>query len=123
MANPIASVAGGWAEPLTFVLMLASFGILVIARRWPIGLALLAGAFVGAVLNGEYLPLRHLVEGAFSYLDPVLVIATAMILMRALTDGGALESLGRTVEARFRTKPVLLLALLMLIIMFPGMIT
>jgi TRAP-type C4-dicarboxylate transport system permease large subunit len=123
MANSIASVAGGWAEPLTFVLMLASFGILVIARRWPIGLALLAGALVGAVLNGEYLPLRHLVEGAFSYLDPVLVIATAMILMRALTDGGALESLGKTVEARFRTKPVLLLALLMLIIMFPGMIT
>ena len=123
MANPIASLAGTAAEPLTFLLMLVSFGFLVMARRWPIGLSLLAAALFGAILNGEYFPLRHLVEGAFSYLDPILVIATAMIFMRALADSAALDSLGRAVEERFQTKPVLLLGLLMLIIMFPGMIT
>jgi gluconate:H+ symporter, GntP family len=123
MGNPIASFAGGLAEPLTFLLMLASFGFLVIAKRWPIGLSLLVAALLGAIVNGEFFPLRHLVEGAFSYLDPILVIATAMILMRTLADSGALESLGRAAEEHFWDKPVLLLGLLMLIIMFPGMIT
>jgi TRAP-type C4-dicarboxylate transport system permease large subunit len=123
MANPMASLAGAWAEPLTFVLMLACFGLLAVAARWPIGLALMAAAWAGALVNGEYLPLRHLVEGAFSYLDPILVIATAMILMRVLADSGALSALGVAVEQRFGRRPLLLLPLLMLIIMFPGMIT
>jgi TRAP-type C4-dicarboxylate transport system permease large subunit len=123
MANPIVSLAGARAEPLTFLLMLLSFGFLAIALRWPIGLSLLAAAFFGAILNGEYFPLRHLVEGAFAYLDPILVIATAMIFMRTLADSGGMYSLGKAVEERFQTRPALLLALLMLIIMFPGMIT
>lgn len=122
-ANPLAALAGNGAEPLTFLLMLAVFGLLAIAARWQIGLALLVAAVFGAVLNGEFFPLRHVVDGAFSYLDPILVIATAMILMRALADSGALDSLGLAVEERFRARPMLLLALLMLIIMFPGMIT
>ncbi len=123
MANPIASLAGTWAEPLTFVLMLATFGLLAVFGRWPIGLALLIAAWAGAAANGAYLPLRHLVEGAFSYLDPILVIATAMIFMRILADGGALRALDTAVERRFGGRPLVLLPLLMLIIMFPGMIT
>ena len=123
VSNPMVALTGNGAEALTFVLMLAVFGVLAIAVRWPIGLALLVSAIFGAVTNGDYFPLRHLVEGAFSYLDPILVIATAMILMRALADGQALDSLGWAVEDRFRTRPMLLLGLLMIIIMFPGMIT
>ena len=123
MSNPIASLAGVWAEPLTFLLMLLCFGILAVPARWPIGLALIVAAAAGALANGDYLPLRHLVEGAFSYLDPVLVIATAMIFMRALADGGALGALGIAVEERFGRRPVLLLPVVMLIVMFPGMIT
>ena len=86
VSNPMVALTGNGAEALTFVLMLAVFGVLAIAVRWPIGLALLVSAIFGAVTNGDYFPLRHLVEGAFSYLDPILVIATAMILMRALAD-------------------------------------
>ena len=123
MPNPISSLAGNWAEPLTFLLMLAAFGLLAILARWPIGLALIAAAWAGAATNGVYIPLRHLVEGAFSYLDPILVIATAMIFMRTLADGGALSAIGAAVERRFGAKPMLLLPLLMLIVMFPGMVT
>jgi GntP family gluconate:H+ symporter len=123
MANPIASLAGTWAEPLTFFLMLATFGLLAVFGRWPIGLALIIAAWVGAAANGAYVPLRHLVEGAFSYLDPILVIATAMIFMRILADGGALRALDTAVVRQFGDRPLLLLPLLMLIIMFPGMIT
>jgi GntP family gluconate:H+ symporter len=123
MENPIAALAGNWAEPLTFFLMLAAFGLLAVLARWPIGLALIAAAWAGAALNGALVPLRHLVEGAFSYLDPILVIATAMIFMRILADGGALGAIGAAVERRFGARPLLLLPLLMLIVMFPGMIT
>jgi TRAP-type C4-dicarboxylate transport system permease large subunit len=123
LANPIAAAAPALAEPLTLAVMLVCFGALAIRARWPIGVALAVGAWAGATLNGHYWPLRHLVEGAFSYLDPILVIATAMIFMRVLADGGALASVGRVVEQSFGTRPVLLLPVLMLIVMFPGMMT
>lgn len=123
VVNPIVALTGTWAEPLTFLLMLVCFGLLTVLARWPIGLALVIAAWTGALINGSLFPLRHLVEGAFSYLDPILVIATAMIFMRILADGGALGALGMAVERRFGKKPLLLLPILMLIIMFPGMIT
>ena len=112
-----------WAEPATLALMLACFGGLAVGARWPIGVALTVAAFVGATVNGHLFPLRHLVEGAFSYLDPIMVIATAMVFMRALADGGALASVGSWVERRLGHRLLLLLPALMLIVMFPGMIT
>ncbi|MFH1176321.1 MAG: TRAP transporter large permease [Acidobacteriota bacterium] len=123
LANPAAALPLGWAEPLTLLLMLACFGGLAVAAHWPLGLALVAAAWLGASFNGEYVPLRHLVEGASAYLDPILVIATAMIFMQALADGRALEAVGSAVERRFATRPLLLVPLLMLMLMFPGMVT
>jgi len=119
----VIGLAGGWGEPATLGLMLVAFGLLVGMARWPLGLALAGAAWIGAAANGHPIPLRHLVEGAFSYLDPILIIGTAMIFMRALADAGALETIGRAVEARFGSRPLVLLPLLMLIVMFPGMIT
>jgi len=111
------------SEPATLLLMVACFGALAVAARWPVGVSLAVAAWLGAALDGHYLPLRHLVEGAFSYLDPILVIATAMIFMRVLADGGSLDSVGRAVERSLGTRPLLLLPALMLIVMFPGMMT
>ena len=113
----------GWTEPAALALMLGCFGLLAVRRRWPIGLALVAAAWAGAAFAGDWLPARHLVEGAFSYLDPILVIATAMIFMRLLADGGALGAIGASVERAFGDRPAVLLPILMLIVMFPGMIT
>ena len=113
----------GWTEPAALALMLGCFGLLAVWRRWPIGVALVAAAWAGAAFAGDWLPARHLVEGAFSYLDPILVIATAMIFMRLLADGGALGAIGASVERAFGHRPALLLPVLMLIVMFPGMIT
>jgi gluconate:H+ symporter, GntP family len=112
-----------WAEPLTLLAMVAGFGVLVTRARWPVGVSLAAAAWLGAAANGHWLPLRHLVEGAFSYLDPILVIATATIFMRVLAEGGALGSIGAAVERRFGDRPIVLLPVLMAIVMFPGMIT
>jgi TRAP-type C4-dicarboxylate transport system permease large subunit len=123
-ANGLAALVGtGWAEPFTLALMLAGFGALAVWRRWPIGVALLLSAWVGAAVNGDWLPARHLAEGAFSYLDPILVIVTAMIFMRALADGGALVTIVGFVQRRLGHRPAVLLPMLMGIVMFPGMIT
>ncbi len=112
-----------WAEPLTLLAMVAGFGVLVARARWPVGVSLAVAAWLGAALNGYWFPLRHLVEGAFSYLDPILVIATATIFMRVLAEGGALGSIGAAVERSLGGRPVVLLPVLMAIVMFPGMIT
>ncbi len=103
--------------------MVAGFGVLVALARWPAGVSLAAAAWLGAAVNGHWFPLRHLVEGAFSYLDPILVIATATIFMRMLADGGALGVIGASVERRLGGRPAILLPVLMAIVMFPGMIT
>lgn len=123
VASPLASLPPGWAEPVTLLVMLACFAALATAARWPIGLALAASAWAGAAVNGHLLPLRHLVEGAMSYLDPLLVIATALVLMRILTDGGAFAAIGGAVERAFGDRPALLVPAVMLLVMFPGMIT
>ena len=72
LTNPAAVLGGTWVEPVTLALMLGAFGLLVLLCRWPIGVALAAAAWAGAAFHGEYLPLRHLAEGAFSYHDPIL---------------------------------------------------
>jgi hypothetical protein len=72
------------AEPITSLLMLACFGMPAAWARWPVGLALLVAAWAGARVHSHGWPLRHLVEGAFSYLDPILVIATALLRERSL---------------------------------------
>ena len=121
--NPIAHVAGEAAEPASLALMLAVFALLLARVRWPIGVALAVAAWAGAAANGEWVPLRHLVEGASSYLDALMVIATAMLFMRALADAGALGALATAVERRFGRAPSVLLPVVMLIVMFPGMMT
>jgi TRAP-type C4-dicarboxylate transport system permease large subunit len=118
-----AVVPAGYSEPLTLLAMLLGFGLLAILARWPIGVALLVAAWLGAALQGDLLPYRHLIEGAFSYLDPILVIVTAMIFMRALADGGSLAALVGGVQGRLGNRPAFLLPVLMLIVMFPGMVT
>jgi GntP family gluconate:H+ symporter len=114
---------GGWAEPFTLVTMLLCFGFLTLATRWPIGVSLLLAAWCGAAVNGHPAPVHHLVEGAFAYLDPILMIGTAMVFMRFLADGKALRTIGDEVEGRFGHRPVLLLPMVMVIAMFPGMMT
>ena len=84
---------------------------------------MIAGAIVGALVGGEGIPLRHLFEGTFTYIDTVLIIATAMIFMTVIQESGALEALNAAIVTRFYKKPAIMLILLMLMIMFPGMIT
>ncbi|HYN43607.1 MAG TPA: TRAP transporter large permease [Thermoanaerobaculia bacterium] len=125
--SPDASLLGrlpaGWTEPATLLVMIGVFGALSARLRWQTGIALGVAAWAGAAANGHLMPLRHLVEGATAYIDPLLAIATAMIFMRVLLDGGALASIGAAVERAFGSRPLVLVPSVMLLVMFPGMIT
>lgn len=112
--------------PFEFVLFLVMVGVFAagcFAAKLPVSLSMLLAACAGLLASGNGLPIRHLVEGTFGYVDTILVIATAIIFLRTVQESGALEALNAVILRRFHRIPVLLLPLLMLVAMFPGMIT
>ena len=110
-------------ELIFFVVMVAVFVIAAMWFKLPIGISLVLASVAGALAAGAGIPIRHLVEGTFAYLDPILIIATAMIFMETLRRSGALSSISRTIIVRMHKRPVWLLIFISLFIMFPGMIT
>ena len=91
--------------------------------KLPVSLSMILGAIAGALVAGEGIPVRHLFEGCFTYIDTILIISTAMLFMTAIQRSGALEALNALIVTKFYKAPALMLILLMFIIMFPGMIT
>lgn len=112
-----------WPEGFYTIVMIGSFVFGSFALKLPIAVALSGAAAIGALAGGEWLPIRHIVEGMFGYLDTILIIATAMIFMKSVQKSGLLESLAAWVIRRFQRRPFLLSVGLIFIIMAPGMIT
>ena len=108
---------------MIFLVMLVTFVFTAMALRWPIGIALVVASMAGSLVAGEGIALRHLIEGTFTYIDPLLIIATAMIYMETLRFSGLLGSLSRTIIVRMHKNPFWLIFFITLFIMFPGMIT
>lgn len=108
---------------LILLLMVAVFAITAMAFKLPIGLSLVISALAGALLGGEGIPLRHLVEGSFGYFDTILIIIAAMIYMQALEKSGILDTVTALLLKTFYRRKFSLLMTVMAIIMFPGMIT
>jgi TRAP-type C4-dicarboxylate transport system permease large subunit len=110
-------------EYAIFLLMVALFAILAMGMKLPIGVSLVFSALAGALLGGEGIALRHLVEGSFGYFDTILIIVTAMIFMKVLQASGILDTITALLLKTFYRKKVTLLLTVMVIVMFPGMIT
>lgn len=113
----------GITEFVIFFAMVMLFVVGVFTFKLPIGLALVISAISGTLIAGEGIPIRHLVEGEFGYLNTILIIAMAMIFMKVLQKSGLLDTIARQIIVRFYRKPVFLLLALILLVMFPGMIT
>jgi gluconate:H+ symporter, GntP family len=110
-------------EPWVLLIMAAVFIGGCFLAKLPVALSLVLSSIAGALVAGEGVPLRHLAEGTFSFLDTNIVIASAMIYMKVLQRSGVLDTIGRQVTEAFHSRPSLLLIALMGLIMFPGMIT
>ena len=110
-------------ELICLLSMLAVFLLANLLLKLPVSISMILGAVVGALVGGQGIPLRHLFEGTFTYVDTILIISTAMLFMTVIQESGALEALNAFIVTRFYRVPALMLILLMLVIMFPGMIT
>ncbi|MBU5269915.1 TRAP transporter large permease subunit [Clostridium cochlearium] len=110
-------------EFIIFIAMVLVFILGCFLLKLPVSISMVLASMTGTLIAGKGIPIRHLVEGTFGYIDTILVIATAMIFMKIIQDSGALDALSSSIISRFHKKPALLLILLMFIVMFPGMIT
>lgn len=111
------------SESLILSIMVAVFVGGCFLAKLPVALSLVLASVAGALVGGEGVPLRHLVEGTFGFLDTIVVIASAMIYMKVLQRTGVMDTIGRQITEAFYDRPSLLLVALMILIMFPGMIT
>ena len=111
------------SEFYVLLIMLASFALAVFLGKFPIGVSLAISSIIGALAAGYGFPLRHLVEGTFAYLDPILIITSAMIFMEIIKETGALGEISRLIIIYLHKRPFWMLTLITLFIMFPGMIT
>jgi TRAP-type C4-dicarboxylate transport system permease large subunit len=110
-------------EHLIFLAMVGIFALLAMGLKLPIGVSLALSALAGALMGGEGLALRHLVEGSFGYFDTILIIVCAMIFMKILQASGILDTITALLLRAFYRKKFSLLLTVMVIVMFPGMIT
>lgn len=103
--------------------MVAIFAVLAMLLRVPIGISLALSALAGSLLGGEGIALRHLVEGSFGYFDTILIIFTAMVFMKVLQASGILDTVTSLLLKTFYRRKFSLLLTVMVLVMFPGMIT
>lgn len=110
-------------ELMIFLLMVAAFMVGCFKFKLPVSVSLVISSILGLLFSGNGFSIRHLIEGTFGYMDAILIIATAMIFMNVVQESGALTAISNGIIKRFYKRPTILLILLMLIVMFPGMIT
>ena len=118
-------------ELIAFLVMVGVFLLGCFLCKLPVSLSMvlssIGGVIVGGFIGGLDLTLldalRHLVEGMFSYVDTILVISTAMVFMKVIEASGALDAVSSVIIEKFHKLPALMLCLIMIIVMFPGMIT
>ena len=118
-------------------LMIALFVLCFVRFKWPLGLALATAALVGGLAQG--VPLwntsqggltvpgssiwRHLVEGGFVYIDPILIMVTALLFMKVIEENGLLAALTWWILRGLGRRPALLSVALALFVAFPGFLT
>lgn len=110
-------------ELILFLIMVIVFMASCFVLKLPVSIAMVLASISAMVVSGNGIPIRHLVEGCFGYIDTILVIATAMVFMKVVQEIGTLNALSASMLKKFHKTPAILLIILMFISMFPGMIT
>jgi hypothetical protein len=107
---------------IILAVMVAAF---VVAKLLKVSteLSLFAAALAGALAGGHGVPARHLVEGAFTYFDIVLIFVTATLFMNLLKESGAAVFVVRAILRRFHDHKAPLFVLLALLLLVPGALT
>ena len=112
-----------WPEGYYTIVMVGVFAIASFAFKQPIAVALAIAAIMGALVSGNGIPIDHLIEGSFGYLDTILIIFAAMIFMKTVQHIGLMESAAAWMIRKFRVLPFRLTMGITALLMLPGMIT
>ena len=112
-----------WPEGFYTIVMVGVFALASFTFKQPIAVALALAAIAGALVSGNGVPVDHLIEGSFGYLDTILIIFSAMIFMKTVQHIGLMESAAAWMIRRFRTLPFRLPMGITGLLMLPGMIT
>jgi len=86
-------------------------------------LSLFLAAVAGALAGGYGLPVRHLAEGAITYLDICLIFLTATLLMNLLKEAGGVAFAVRAILKKFHRRKFMLFLLLVFLLLIPGALT
>jgi hypothetical protein len=86
-------------------------------------LSMFAAAIVGGIAGGAGFPVRHIVEGAFTYLDICLIFIMATIFMNFLKESGGVAFVVRRILTRFHRRKALLFSMLTVLLLIPGALT
>jgi TRAP-type C4-dicarboxylate transport system permease large subunit len=104
-------------------IMAGTFAIGLLLLKAPPELSMILASMAGAAAGGFGFPVRHLVEGTFTYFDIILTIVAATMFMKVLKESGMLYAMIRSMVKRFYNNRAVLLILLMLVMLFPGALT
>jgi len=109
----------------------------LVARKFRLSteLSMMVATLAGALANGlvpmgvdprspiSIFPVRHMVEGMFTYFDVCLIFMTATFFMALLKEAGGVAFIVREIVVRFSKKRGLCLAFLTILMLVPGALT
>lgn len=109
----------------TQIILAVMVATYVIVRLFKVSteLALFFAAIAGALAGGAGIPARHIVEGAFTYLDIILIFITATLFMNLVKESGGVAFVVRKILTRFHRKKSVLFVLITFLLLLPGALT
>jgi TRAP-type C4-dicarboxylate transport system permease large subunit len=107
-------------------MILVVIAVAFAVARWlklTIELSMFAAAIAGALAHGAGIPIRHIVDGAFTYYDVCLIFITATFFMNLLKEAGGVTYIIRSIITTFHKQRFVCLLLLTLVLLVPGALT
>ena len=107
-------------------MILAVIAIVFFIARWlkiNTELSIFAAALAGGIAHTGTIPIRHIVEGTFTYYDICLIFITATIFINFLKEAGGISFMVRSIIKTFHERRLLCLLFLTIVLLIPGALT
>lgn len=107
------------------LILLAMVVSYIVAKSLKISteISMFIAAVAGGLAGGEGIPARHIVEGAFTYFDIILIFVTATIFMNILKESGGIAFVVRGIIKKFHRRKSILFILITFLLLLPGALT
>jgi TRAP-type C4-dicarboxylate transport system permease large subunit len=107
---------------MILVVMAVTFAVARLLKL-TIELSMFVAAIAGALAHGAGIPVRDIVDGAFTYYDVCLIFITATFFMNLLKEAGGITYIIRSIITTFHQQRLICLSLLTLVLLIPGALT